>query len=253
MMRRAVRTVIHRALARALLCAAICGLAAVTMRPAAAQEGRPASEEIETMMEHVHWLGHAGIKITGETVVYVDPFKIQGGEPADLILITHDHFDHLSPEDIAKVRGEAAVVVAASAKHELPGEVIPIKPGEEQTVAGVHVRAVPAYNPEKRFHPKAQGHVGYVFTVGGVTYYHAGDTDLIPEMESVEADVAFLPVGGTYTMDAAQAAQAVDLIKPRLAVPIHWGEIVGSEEDALAFKESCRCEVRILKPEPGSP
>lgn len=210
----------------------------------------PAPEEGPDMLAHVHWLGHASIKITGEKVIYVDPYEIKGGEKADLILITHGHSDHLSPDDIAKIRGEQTIfVLPASTKHNLKGRVELMKPGDEITLAGVKIRAVPAYNTKKKFHPHEQGNVGYVFTAGGVTYYHAGDTDLIPEMEGIEADVAFLPVGGTYTMDAAEAGRAAALIKPKVAVPIHWGSIVGSAEDARLFQEKAGCEVRILAAE----
>jgi L-ascorbate metabolism protein UlaG (beta-lactamase superfamily) len=201
-------------------------------------------------LANVHWLGHAGIKITGDKVIYVDPYKIKGGEKADLILITHDHSDHLSPDDIAKVQGEATIIVLpASAQHHLTGHIQLVKPGDEVTVAGIKIRAVPAYNLKKKYHPRDRNNVGYVFTTGGVTYYHAGDTDLIPEMASIKADVAFLPVGGTYTMDADEAAQAAAVIKPKVAVPIHWGTIVGSRQDAEAFQKKASCEVRIMTAE----
>lgn len=210
----------------------------------------PAPEEEPDMLANVHWLGHASVKITGEKVIYVDPYEIEGGEKADLILITHGHSDHLSPDDIAKVRGEQTTfVIPASTKHGLKGHIELMKPGDEITVAGVKIRAIPAYNLKKRFHPHEQGSVGYIFTAGGITYYHAGDTDLIPEMEGLKVDVAFLPVGGTYTMDAEEAARATAVIKPTVAVPIHWGNIVGSAQDAQRFQEKASCEVRILAAE----
>ncbi len=210
----------------------------------------PAPEEGPDMLANVHWLGHASIKITGEKVIYVDPYEIKGGEEADLILITHGHSDHLSPSDIAKIRGEQTVfVLPTTTKHSLKGHIELMKPGDEITVAGVKIRTVPAYNLNKKFHPRDQGNVGYIFTTGGVTYYHAGDTDLIPEMEGIKVDVAFLPVGGTYTMDADEAARAAALIKPKVAVPIHWGKIVGSAQDARHFQEKAGCEVRILAAE----
>ncbi len=217
-----------------------------------AQTGQSAtgSGEEPDMLANVHWLGHASLKITGEKVIHVDPYKIKGGERADLILITHDHHDHLSPEDIAKIHGEQTIIVLpATSKHHLSGRIETVKAGGEVTLAGVKIRAVPAYNIGKKFHPHGQGNVGYVFTVGDITYYHAGDTDVIPEMEAITADVAFLPVGGTYTMTADEAAQAVALIKPKVAVPIHWGTIVGSRQDAEAFQQKAACEVRILSPE----
>ena len=135
------------------------------------------------MLENVHWLGHACFKITGEKVVYTDPFQIQGGETADIILITHDHYDHLSKEDISKIQGDDTVVVVPSASVDrVKGHVRSVQPGDQLTVAGVEIRIVPAYNTNKQFHPKSAGHVGYLFKVDDVTYYHSGDTDIIPEM-----------------------------------------------------------------------
>jgi L-ascorbate metabolism protein UlaG (beta-lactamase superfamily) len=202
------------------------------------------------MLEDVHWLGHAGIKIKGSTVVYVDPYQIKGGEPADLVLVTHDHFDHLSLDDIERIRGaQTTVVLPSSAGQDVGARVERVKPGDRLTLAGVAITVLPAYNTNKQFHPKAAEQVGYIFAVDGISYYHSGDTDLIPEMAEVQADVAFLPVGGTYTMTAEEAARAAAMIKPKIAVPIHWGKIVGSEEDARLFQQECRCEVRILEPE----
>ncbi len=202
------------------------------------------------MLENVHWLGHSSIKITGEKVVYIDPFQIEGGETADLILITHDHFDHLSLEDIRKIRGDKTVVVVPiSAAGNVTGDVKTVSPGDTLTVEGVEIRAVPAYNIGKRFHPREKKYVGYVLKLNDITYYHAGDTDHVPEMKEIQTDVAFLPVGGTYTMNAEEAAKAVGDIQPKVAVPIHWGSIVGSEKDAKKFESLCGCEVRVLKQE----
>lgn len=189
------------------------------------------------MNDQLHWLGHDCFRIDGPPVVYVDPYQIGGTlPPADLVLITHAHYDHLSEPDLAKVLGPATVVVGptgVAAKATVPVEVIAA--GETRTVKGIAVRAVPAYNTDKAFHPEADGNVGFVFTVAGVTYYHAGDTDLIPEMTGLAPDVAMLPVSGTYVMTADEAARAARAIKPRTAVPMHYGAIVGSEADALKF------------------
>ena len=194
----------------------------------------------------VHWLGHACIKITGGKVIYIDPYELKGGEPADIILVTHGHYDHLSLADIKKIQTEDTIIVAPEAAASgLEGEVKPVRPGDEVLVEDVPIRAVPSYNIGKRFHPKDAGYVGYVFTVDGVTYYHAGDSDRIPEMKEIEADVAFLPVGGTYTMTAEEAARAVKDIGAGVAVPIHWGSIIGQKKDAEILKSLCECEVWI--------
>ena len=202
------------------------------------------------MLENVHWLGHASIKISGEKVIYVDPFEIEGGETADIILITHDHYDHLSENDLRKIQGEKTIIVVPeSSEGKVRGNVKTVKPGETITVEGVEVQAVPSYNIGKAFHPKDRGFVGYLFKVGDVTYYHAGDTDRISEMKDLKPDVAFLPVGGTYTMNAEEAAQAAKDLQAKIVVPMHWGAIVGSLKDAEKFKSLCECDVKILSKE----
>ena len=199
------------------------------------------------MLENVHWLGHASIKITGKKVVYIDPYQIAGGEKADIILITHDHYDHLSMEDIEKIRSnETVIVVPASASEAIEGEVKTMNPGDRLNLEDVEIQAVPAYNIDKQFHPREASHVGYIVKIDGVAYYHAGDTDFIPEMDGIDADVAFLPVGGTYTMNAEEAARAAKALGIKIVVPIHWGAIVGSQTDAEQFGQMCDCDVRIL-------
>ena len=207
--------------------------------------------DIESIAAKIHWLGHASVRINGSKTIYVDPYELSGvAEKADLILITHNHYDHLSVEDIKKIStDQTEVIIPASLLVSLENKVKKVDIGQTIAVKGVEIRAVPAYNIVKTFHPRSQGYVGYVFTLDDVTYYHAGDTDRIPEMRGVKADVVFLPVGGTYTMDAAQAAEAVKDLNPSLAIPIHWGSIVGSETDAGKFKNLCQCEVRILEKE----
>jgi len=202
------------------------------------------------MMKNVHWTGHSGIKITGSKTVYADPYELSGGEKADLILITHGHYDHCSTDDIKKILGpKTTTVVPASAGKALPGKVKTVRPGERFTLEDVTIETIPMYNIGKRFHPKEKNDVAYVFTVDGTTYFHAGDSDLTPEMKTVRADVLFLPVSGTYCMDSKEAADACAIIKPKAAVPIHWGSITGSSEDATNFKKYAPCDVFILPEE----
>lgn len=201
------------------------------------------------MIDNIHWLGHASLRIDAPgAVIYVDPWKLSGDPPpADLILITHDHYDHCSTEDIAKVRTDDTVIVAnPSAAKKLSGPVRVARAGDELSAKGVKVHAVPAYNVDKNFHPRSAGYVGFVLTVDDTSIYIAGDTDVIPEMADISADIAVLPVSGTYVMTADQAVEAAGIIGPDIAIPVHYGEIVGSEADARRFRDRASCEVRIL-------
>jgi len=202
------------------------------------------------MKNVIQWLGHATILIRGEKTVMVDPWKVppSAARPVDLVLVTHDHYDHCSPDDVARVSGPATQVLAPSdAAAKLGPAAQAISPGEVLAVSGVAVEAVPAYNLNKQFHPKVNGWLGYVVTLGGERIYVAGDTDRTPEMDEVKADVAVVPVGGTYTMTADAA---VNRMKPLTAVPIHFGDIVGSKDDANRFAALCDVPVKILTP-PG--
>jgi len=195
------------------------------------------------MMEGIEWLGHATFRLVkaGKTV-YIDPWKIKSKETADVICITHSHYDHLSVEDVKKLQGKDTIVVAtADSAKMLSGNVKIAKPGDKIEANGVKIEAVAAYNINKQFHPKANGWVGYVITLpDGTRFYHAGDTDYIPEMKAVKADIAAFPIGGTYTMNAQEAAKAANEIRPKVAIPMHWGTIIGSESDAETFKRNCQ-------------
>ncbi|HID16948.1 TPA: MBL fold metallo-hydrolase [Candidatus Bathyarchaeota archaeon] len=205
----------------------------------------------------ISWLGHDAFKIKDDKTIYIDPFELKGGERADIILVTHEHYDHCSPKDIKKVSSPETIVVApGSCKRLLSGlKARFVKPGDGLEVKGVKVEALPAYNvnkfrfPGQVFHPKEEGKVGYVLTVKGVKIYHAGDADLIPEMEGLRVDVALLPVSGTYVMTAEEAAEATRKLKADLAIPMHYGSIVGSERDAEKFKSLAACPVEILPKE----
>lgn len=206
------------------------------------------------MQPKIEWLGHDSFRISdGGKTVYVDPWKISGGAPADVILITHDHFDHFSKDDIAKVSQKSTVVVAPKhAADQLKGNVKVAKAGEALEANGVSIEVVPAYNlnkfrePGKVFHPKEYGGVGYVFTLGGKRIYHTGDTDNTPEIRTVKCEILLIPVSGTYVMTADEAAQAADAINPELAIPMHWDDIVGTYQDANEFKSKTKVPVEIL-------
>ena len=207
------------------------------------------------MLENIHWLGHDSFRLDGTATVYIDPWKLPAGQPAArLILVTHDHFDHLSLPDIDAVAGPDTVVVGpASVTGQVSGlETVTVAPGDSANVAGVEVLAVPAYNldkfraPGQPYHPREAGGVGYVVTLDGVRYYHAGDTDVVPEMADVHCEVALLPVGGKFTMTWEEAAGACALIDTEVAVPMHYGEVIGDIRDAERFRDHCRVPVTIL-------
>lgn len=204
------------------------------------------------MLDHIHWLGHDTFKIFGEKVIYTDPFRIKTEDNADIILVTHEHYDHCSPEDIEKVRGAHTVIVAPpDCAEKLSGDIRTVRPGDAITVQGIPVEAVPSYNTNKQFHPKANAWVGYIFTVMGERIYIAGDTDYIPEMKDFNVDIALLPVSGTYVMTAEEAVKAALAMKPRVAIPMHFNSIVGTPEDAERFAQALegKVEVRVLREE----
>jgi L-ascorbate metabolism protein UlaG (beta-lactamase superfamily) len=198
----------------------------------------------------LYWLGHASFKLDADgKLIYFDPWKVEK-DKANLILITHSHFDHLSLDDVRKIQTKETTIVATKdSASKLSGDVRIVSAGDSLDVGGVGVEAVPSYNIGKNYHPKTSGWVGYVVTVDGMRIYHAGDTDAIGEMTKLKVDIALLPVGGTYTMTADEAAGIANKFKPRIAIPMHWGSIVGSEEDAHRFRDLFEGETVILKPE----
>jgi len=227
---------------------------AVPAEPGVPRAAASRADEVAALTKGITWLGQSGFLVQDAKTVYFDPFKLGGGLPkADVIFISHDHGDHFSPADISRIMGPATTVVGIAAI----GPKVPegatfrqIKVGDTLTVDGIAVQVVPAYNIKSQYHPKDKGYVGYVIREGGRSIYHAGDTDLIPEMKNIKTDVALLPAGGKFTMDATEAAKAANLIKPKVAIPMHYGKIVGSPADAQTFKKLCEVPVVIMEPEP---
>lgn len=210
------------------------------------------------------WLGHAGFMIRDSKSIYIDPYDLNRSDiKADIILITHSHYDHCSIADIEKIVKDGTVILLPAdaqskitrIKERIKMEVV--EPGDSLNIGNVKIEGVPAYNVNKNFHLKQEGWLGYIIKIKNVIIYHAGDTDLIPEMQKLTGYgktgnefVALLPVGGTYTMNAIEAVESAKIIKPNLAIPIHWGSIVGSKEDAERFKELCKeagIEAEILE------
>ncbi len=203
-------------------------------------------------------MAHDAFRIAGSQVIYTDPYKMTKRDEADIVLISHEHFDHLSREDLDKVIMPGTTIVASPlCKDGLKGVKVKetrfLDPGGKTTVGKVEIEAVPAYNINKfkssgqAFHPKGEKRVGFVIKMDGTTVYYAADTDFIPEMKSIRCDIALLPVSGTYVMTAEEAAEAAEALKPKVAVPMHYGAIVGSETDAQRFKSLVKnCQVEIV-------
>jgi L-ascorbate metabolism protein UlaG (beta-lactamase superfamily) len=195
----------------------------------------------------VHWLGHDAIRLDGSVVVCIDPYQITTSKPADVILVTHEHFDHCSPEDLEKVRkADTVIVTDATSAKKLKGDVRVVAPGDRLNVKGIDIEVYPAYNTNKEFHPKKAGMLSFIITLDGVRFYHCGDTDVIPEMKGLNVDVAFLAVSGTYVMTAEEAVEAARAIQPKVAIPMHYGAIVGSADDASRFKKALEGEIEVV-------
>jgi len=206
------------------------------------------------MTENIDVFTQNSIRIRSEIGnVYVDPFQMREA-PADaaFILVTHDHYDHFSPDDIRKVAGEGCVLIVpekmldkAREVADCVGAIETVAPGGSYEIRGLKLETVPSYNVLKPFHPKNAGWVGYILDLGGRRIYVAGDTDATKEAEAVRCDVALVPIGGTYTMNAKKAAELVNKIGPACAIPTHYGGIVGSREDADAFAAGVRAPVAV--------
>ena len=204
------------------------------------------------MLENIQVLCHSSIKINEGKVIYFDPFKINTQyNDADIIFITHDHYDHYSEEDIDKViKLDTIIVIPEGMQVKLlkkgikNSNIITVEPERTYAVEGLKFETIPAYNVNKAFHPKENGWVGYILEIEGIRYYVAGDTDITEENKRVKCDIAFIPVGGTYTMDFKEAAELINEMKPKVTVPIHYGSIVGTSEDAINFQKLLNPEIK---------
>jgi L-ascorbate metabolism protein UlaG (beta-lactamase superfamily) len=250
-----------RLMIHAMVFGVLFGLFLFWSGPSAAGGGAASqlSAGVARVADSIHWLGHDSVRIDADgAVIYIDPWQLSG-EPkkADLVLITHDHKDHCSPQDVNAIFKEGTeIVTIAAAAQKLAGKPVHIMvPGDKITAKGVPIEAAAAYNVNKfrspgvPFHPKESRHVGFVITLDGVRIYHAGDTDCIPEMKDVRADIALLPVSGTYVMTAEEAVKAVEILQPELAIPMHVGRGIGSMEDAERFRKLSPVPVRVLSME----
>jgi L-ascorbate metabolism protein UlaG (beta-lactamase superfamily) len=203
---------------------------------------------VENVFKNLRWLGHDAFLLqAGGKIIYFDPFQLGPGlPPADLICISHAHYDHCSPADLLMIQQPSTrIVTETEAAAKLTGNIMTLAPGERREVEGIAIEAVPAYNTNKQFHPQSNGWLGFILTVDGVRLYHAGDTDYIPEMRNIRANIALLPVSGTYVMTAEEAAQAALVIGPKIAVPMHYDAIVGTNDDADRFAAALAGKVRV--------
>jgi L-ascorbate metabolism protein UlaG (beta-lactamase superfamily) len=236
---------------------ALCVTTVLGCGPSSGTQDQTPDTAKEEIMIDIHWHGHDTFRIVDDAKqIYFDPYKLPDGLPkADVIFITHSHGDHFSKQDVSRLLTATTRIVApADVTAEAGPQATTMKPGDEIAVGALKVRAVPAYNinkfrsPGNPFHPKDKNWVGYIVTLSnGVTVYHAGDTDFIPEMKDIRVDVALLPVSGTYVMTAPEAAEAANVMMPKLAIPMHYGAgVVGTVKDAETFAKAFKGKTRIM-------
>jgi len=230
---------------RSMFIPIVFGLVGLFLIGAFSTSEASSAEAASEILNKIRWYGHDTFRIDVGMVIYTDPFRIEHEDTADIILVSHEHYDHCSPEDIKKLSGPDTVIVAPKqCKGKLSGKVVFVEPGGITNVNRIQIEAVPAYNVNKQFHPRDRGGVGFVITAGGVRVYFAGDTDRIPEMKELEVDIALLPVSGTYVMNPEEAAAAVADMQPRYVIPMHYGSIVGTVSDAKRFEQLVKCELK---------
>lgn len=194
----------------------------------------------------------SSIKITGEKIIYFDPLKVEESHDADLILITHSHWDHFSKEDILKIKKESTKIIAPKdSKEEIltlgftESNIYIVEPDKEFSLHGILIKTVPAYNKTKTFHPKENKWLGYVVKIEDTIYYVMGDTDALEENKNITCDVLCIPIGGTYTMNATEAAEFTNILNPKKVIPIHYGLVVGTEYDLDTFKQLLNKKIEV--------
>ena len=205
------------------------------------------------MLDNVEVYCQSSIKIKSDKIIYFDPYKItKNSFDADLIFITHDHYDHFSKEDIEKVRKKETKIIGPLSMKKSLEEVCSkenlylLEPMRTYNIEGIKIETIPSYNINKDFHPKENNWLGYIITINNIRYFIAGDTDITEEDEQVKCDVSFLPIGGTYTMTYQEAVTLTNKIKPQIVVPIHYKTIVGTLEDAKNFKEAIDKNIQCI-------
>jgi L-ascorbate metabolism protein UlaG (beta-lactamase superfamily) len=205
------------------------------------------------MQPEIQWLCHASVRVVWhEKIIYFDPWKLKREPKGDIVCISHPHFDHLDLEDVQKVLAPESILVGPAdvvSRIETRNKIT-LAVGEVKECIGFKITGLPAYNLKVHYHPKEKGWLGFLVESEGTSLYFAGDTDFVPELEQVHPTIAILPIGGTYTMDAEEAARAVEIMRPKIAIPVHYGETVGTLQDAEKFAALCagKAEVQVLKP-----
>jgi L-ascorbate metabolism protein UlaG (beta-lactamase superfamily) len=205
------------------------------------------------MKDSIVWLGHASFRIDGPPVIYIDPWRVpRTRQPADIILITHDHYDHCSPADVEKLRGPETMVIGNAMAAAVINDVTVLRPWQTINVGRASIKSVPAYNSH---HPQSFDGLGYIISLNHYDIYYAGDTDLIPEMDRIRPDIAILPIGGRQTMNAVQAAEAVRRLRPRWVIPSHWGSPAegGTKVDVRSFTENVGDAADVILPQAPHP
>ncbi len=208
------------------------------------------NQEIEVLIKNITWIDNACIKVIGSKKIYFDPYNIKQKDIADIIFITHDHYDHFSINDIDMIANENTIIVGPECvMQSIDYNKKTVQVGDVIEVKGVQIQVVPSYNLNIDNHARNKGYVGYIVTMDKISYYHPGDSDFIPEMKQIKADVAFLPVCGDYMMSSNEAVMAALEIDPKVVIPIHYGSVLGSKADALEFEKLYTGKTAILKTE----